>query len=467
MTREPCVAGQFYPADSALLAAKIDAMLEAATAAPVSGKVIALQVPHAGYDYSGPTAARGYVLWRGLAGVTVVMVGTSHRALIDRAAVFARGSWRSPLGRTAVDEAFARRLIAADSFCVELPQAHGLEHSIEVQLPFLQRVMGDFQIVPVMVLKPSWDECLRLGRAIAAAVGERPVVLLASTDLYHGYSYNEAKATDSATMAAVGKFDPQRLYAMLEKGEAQACGGYGLVAVMIAARLLGADRAVVIDYTNSNDVTGERGGYCVGYSAVAFVSGDSSGSFELNDDEQNALLVLARQTIADQLQGRPTAVPRFDSPRLNEPRGVFVTLHRQGELRGCIGYPEAVKPLGVAVAEMAVAAAFEDPRFPPVTADELDAIDIEITVLSPLAPITPEQVVVGKHGLVIRRGGRSGLLLPQVPVEQNWNREQYLDGLCRKAGLPAGAWRDPATRLFAFTGQVFGEKASRRAGKRH
>lgn len=460
MVRQPVVAGQFYPADAVELAAVVDAMLAGAEGPAPEGRLVALQVPHAGYPYSGPTAARAFRLLAGMDSVTVVMLGPSHRARIDRAAVFARGTWRTPLGDVPVDEEFARRLIEADSFCVELPQAHAHEHSLEVQLPFLQRVLRDFRIVPVMVLQPTADECERLGRAIVAAAAGRRVVVLASTDLYHGYSYTEARSTDSITVEGFLGMDPAVLHRALDEGRAQACGGYAVEAAMVAARELNADSAVLLAQTNSNDVTGERGGYCVGYSAMAFLHRTPGEAVDgLTEDEQGELLDLARRTIEARVRGGKAEVRWPESPRLQELRGVFVTLHRAGELRGCIGYPEAVRPLAEAVSEMAVAAATEDPRFIAVAPEELAQVDIEITVLSPLRPVSnAESVVVGRHGLVIKKGHYSGLLLPQVPVEQGWNREQYLEGICRKAGLPAGAWRDKDARLFVFTGQVFGER---------
>ncbi len=460
MVRKPVVAGQFYPGDSAQLAAEVDAMLAAVERPAVSGSPVAIQVPHAGYQFSGPTAAHAFRLLTGLDSVTIVMLGPSHRAMIDRAAVWSRGAWRTPLGDVPVDEQFAARLLEAESFCAELPQAHALEHSLEVQLPFLQRTLRHFAIVPVMLLEPSYDECERLGRAIVTAAQGQRTLVLASTDLYHGYSYVEARRYDSTTLRNVVGLEPRRLYDALATGDAQACGGYPVVVAILAARGLGADTAALLAQTNSNDVTGERGGYCVGYSAVAFLRAGSDRTDELTRDEQKALLTLARQSIESRLRGGSPAPSSGHSARFAEKRGVFVTLHRKGELRGCIGYPEAVKPLGEAVREMAVAAATEDPRFVPVSADELGDIDIEITVLSPLFPITPEAVQVGVHGLVIRKAGRSGLLLPQVPVEQGWNREEYLAGVCLKAGLPPDAWRAPDARLFGFTGQVFGERDS-------
>lgn len=467
MIRQPAVAGQFYPADSRQLAAMVDALIENAAAVEsltAEGEIVAIQVPHAGYPYSGPTAARAFRLLCGREGITVIIVGTSHRALIRRAAVYARGAWRTPLGDVPIDEELARDILSRCSYAAELPQAHAAEHSIEVQLPFLQRVLASFKLVPIMLLQPTFEQCQELGRAIAAASQGRQVVLVASTDLYHGESYTAARAIDSVTVKAILDFNPKALYDKLATDAAQACGGYAVVTVEVTARELGAGRAVLLGQTNSNDVIGERGGYCVGYSAVAFIAaqGKTAGEprDELTPQEQQSLLGIARATIESRVRGQEVPEPKAATERLREPRGVFVTLHKGGELRGCIGYVEPYKPLYQAVRDMAIAAATEDPRFSPVRPDELGATDIEITVLSPLRPIaTPESVVVGKHGLVIRKGYRSGLLLPQVPVEQGWNRQQFLEHTCLKAGLPRNAYLDKDAQLFVFTGQVFGEKS--------
>ncbi|MBN2537977.1 AmmeMemoRadiSam system protein B [candidate division WOR-3 bacterium] len=468
MTREPAVAGQFYPGRPEDLAAMVDALLTDNPAPEVPGRVIAIQVPHAGYPFSGPTAAHAFNLMKDSDSVTVVMVGPSHRAFVDKAAVYAKGKWKTPLGEVAIDEDLAKALLKESDFLADMPAAHVQEHSLEVQVPFLQRVMNDFRIVPVMLLQPTWEQCEAVGKAIASASKGRKVLLLASTDLYHGESYDDAKRTDSVTGGLLAGFDARALFDALRAREAQACGGDPVVAVMVAARELGADSAVLLHQTNSNDVTGERGGYCVGYSATAFVAtgedvagvkkqAEAAGG-DLSADEQQSLLAIARKTLEEYIRTgrRPTGEPA--TPRLAEKRGAFVTLHRQGELRGCIGYVEAVKPLYEAVADMAVAASTEDPRFPAVRPEELGEIDIEITVLSPLRETAdPDSVEVGRHGLVVRHGFNSGLLLPQVPVEQGWNRDQFLDHTCLKAGLPPRAWRDRQTRLFVFTGQVFGE----------
>ncbi len=473
MVREPAVAGQFYPAEEKKLKSMIDSMLEQVSPIKLTGRIIGIQVPHAGIEFSGPTAAKAYKLLQGMDSLTVIMLGPSHRVDIRQAAVFDKGFWRTPLGDVLVDEVMAEELLKEDKFFVRLPAAHLQEHSLEVQLIFLQRVLKNFKIVPIMLLFPSYDECERVGKALARVAKGKKVLLLASSDLYHGYSYTEARASDSFTLKLMENFDPRAFYQAVQeaylKDKPVACGGYPIVAMMIAARELGADKVVVLGRTNSNDVLNQRGGYCVGYSAVAFVQTNEktgtgerqleSDDNELTPAERKSLLTIARQTIEEYIRFgiRPKVEPLTE--RLKRKQGVFVTLHKHGELRGCIGYVEGIEPLYLAVQDMAISAATEDPRFPPVTASELPDIDIEITVLSPLRRInSPDSVIVGKHGLVIRRGFYSGLLLPQVPVEQNWNREQFLIHTCLKAGLPPDAYKDPKAELYVFTGEVFGEK---------
>ncbi len=461
MVRQPAVAGQFYPGDAKTLTAMVDSMLAGAEVPVISGRLVGIQVPHAGYPFSGPTAAHAFKLLQGMDSVTVVMLGTSHRVMLDKAAVYARGSWHTPLGDVAIDEALAKAILAQDKFLADMPEAHAQEHSVEVEVPFLQRTLSSFKIVPIMLLQPTFEQCERVGKAIARAAKGKKVLLLASSDLYHGDSYSEANRIDGTTVGLMAKFDAKAFHAALDRDEAQACGGNAIAAMMVAARELGADNAVVLAQTNSNDVTGERSGYCVGYSAVAFVASGTGReeSSELTELEQKSLLGIARSTLESHIRSGKNPDVKPLTPRLAENRGAFVTLHEHGELRGCIGYVEAVKPLYEAVSDMAVAASTEDPRFPPVEVKELDSIEIEITVLSPLRPLpSPDSVIVGKHGLVIRKGFRSGLLLPQVPVEQGWNREQFLTHTCLKAGLPPNSYKDKDAQLFTFTGQVFGEK---------
>lgn len=179
----------------------------------------------------------------------------------------------------------------------------------------------------------------------------------------------------------------------------------------------------------------------------------------LSAEERRSLLHLARETITARLEGKgpPPFAPQ--SPVLAEPRGAFVTIHKKGRLRGCIGYVEAIKPLYKTVQEMAGAAAFKDPRFAPLQASELSEIDIEISVMSPVRKVSStEAIEVGTHGIIVKRGFNQGLLLPQVATEQGWDRKTFLEHTCYKAGLEEGCWLSPGTEIFVFSAEVFGEK---------
>jgi AmmeMemoRadiSam system protein A len=191
---------------------------------------------------------------------------------------------------------------------------------------------------------------------------------------------------------------------------------------------------------------------------IAAMSWGGQASMDLTGSDQELLLRVARSAIEAHLKGTSVSPPERVSPVLSEPRGAFVTLHKKGRLRGCIGYLEAIKPLAVAVQEMAAAAAFHDPRFTPVKEEELADIELEISVLSPMRPIAKaEEIEVGKHGLYIERGLARGLLLPQVATQYGWDRTTFLEQTCCKAGLAPGAWKDPESRIYVFSAEIFSE----------
>jgi AmmeMemoRadiSam system protein A len=245
-----------------------------------------------------------------------------------------------------------------------------------------------------------------------------------------------------------------------------ACGAGGIVVAEMVAMNLGANKAKIVYQINSNDVTRNKGGYVVGYGAVAIYKaskqkkeskvGIDSG---LNEQDKKVLLKVARESIENALSNKGNPTIESDAPILKEKRGAFVTLTKSGMLRGCIGYIYALKPLDETIIEMAQAAAFRDPRFPPVTKDEFDDLEIEISVLTPIREITDvNEIEVGKHGIIIERGGYSGLLLPQVATEYGWDRETFLEHTCNKAGLPTDAWKQEGTRIKIFSADVFHEE---------
>ncbi len=468
--RRPSYAGQFYPGEKEELKEEVISLLKKVRPPTIPEKIRGIIVPHAGYEYSGEVAAYAYKAISGDTYQTVIMLGPSHRASFRGFALYAKGKWSTPLGATEIDEELANDLLkSSPNIIKDDPAVHNLEHSLEVQLPFLQTVLKGFKILPVMMLFPSYEECLQFAQTLAKSIKDRDFLLLVSTDLYHGDSYEECLSLDKKTLSFIERIDPKGLYSASLSGDAQACGSFPLVCFLLTLKELGIEGVKLLKYTNSNEVMGTRQGYCVGYSSFLFYPKPSpqkeAKSFEekpkregLSLSEKKELLRIARTTLEKHIRGEK--VPEFTplTERLKERCGVFVTLKKKGELRGCIGYIQGVEPLYQAVSTMAIQASTQDPRFLPVQEEELKDIKIEITVLSPLRKISDiKEIEVGRDGIYIRKGLYSGLLLPQVAIENNWNREQFLAHTCLKAGLAPSAWKDKESEIYIFTGEIFQE----------
>jgi len=282
-------------------------------------------------------------------------------------------------------------------------------------------------------------------------------------------------------VAAIARLDPDLVAATIasEMRKARpgqvtcACGEGPLMIALEAARVLGATRASVLSYANSGDTALGDPARCVGYAAVSLTAGDrpsdlsavtpappAAGAAQLTDADRQQLLAFARLTIAQYLESETTPLFRGGSPDLQRKQGAFVTLKKDGDLRGCIGHMAEDQPLGQVVGAMALQAAFNDRRFSPLGTDELDAVDIEVSVLTPFRPVAgPEAIVVGRDGVLLRKSGHSAVFLPQVATEQGWSRDELLSQLSLKAGLPADAWRHGA-ELAVFQAEVFGELGS-------
>jgi AmmeMemoRadiSam system protein A len=302
-----------------------------------------------------------------------------------------------------------------------------------------------------------------LSEALLSVLPGRRAVVIASSDLSHYPSYHDARAVDAATLAAIETSDPARVRetidGLMSAGFSDlatcACGqGPILVATRVAGGL-GADTVTILRYANSGDTPYGDRERVVGYGAVMFWRYTPP---DLAEAQRQELLKLARATIDEYL--KTGEIPDYEAadPVLARRSGAFVTLKKDDELRGCIGDLSADVPLYQRVQGLALAAATSDPRFPPLTIEELDEVDIEISILSPPHRITDtQQIEVGTHGLVILGSGRQGVLLPQVPVEEGWDREEYLENLCLKADLTHNCLADQPT-LYAFTTVVFGEE---------
>jgi AmmeMemoRadiSam system protein B len=270
--RRAAFAGSWYPRSEAAILAEVDGYLAAASPCEVPGRLLGIVSPHAGLHYSGPVAAYGYSLLRDHAPVTVVLVGPSHRAAFEGVAVHASGSWLTPLGEVAIDEELARALLEAQPALFDDPGPHREEHSLEMQMPFLQRVMPGLRIVPLLMGTQSREEVDALASALARTLPGRGAVLVASSDLSHYQPQALASRLDAEVVSDVRGLDPEALMRRLEARDNVACGGGPLVAVMKAARALGADRASVLRYADSGDVGGDKS-HVVGYLSAAFAAG--------------------------------------------------------------------------------------------------------------------------------------------------------------------------------------------------
>jgi hypothetical protein len=466
--RQPGVAGGFYPADPKELTAMIDNLLAHATAPPITDPILAVVAPHAGYQYSGPVAAYTYAELKGRKFSRVVVIAPSHFEPFDFTSIFDGDAYATPLGTVPVDKTFAAQLAKMGpsmrlSGLGHTPTANGTEHALEVELPWLQRVLGDFQLVPIVMGDQSYDSSRALGVALAKMIqGTNGTLILASSDLSHYHTYDEAVAIDHKTLNALEAWDYFSMSQNFETRVWEACGGAPIVAAMIAAERMGANQAILLKYANSGDTTGDHS-RVVGYSAWALVKTQNQRAaqpqFSLGNHEKSELLALARKSVEYAVKEKKAYEPAAPSNEsLSQERGAFVTLKKSGELRGCIGYTSAMKPLYMTVRDTATLAALRDPRFTPVSASELGQLDYEISVLSPLRRVRDiHEIKVGEHGLLMKNGSYEGLLLPQVPVEQKWDRQTFLEETCAKAGMPANCWKDENTDIFMFTAVVFGE----------
>jgi hypothetical protein len=451
--RRAVFAGQFYTADPARLAAEIDGYLAGAKlAAPPAGRIVGLVAPHAGYIYSGRTAAAAYALVRGRAIDTVVIIGPSHRFAFEGVSIWPDGGFATPLGTARVDAGLAKALAKATGSRFQ-PEAFAEEHSVEVQIPFVQRALPGAAIVPIVMGAQTRSTIRTLATALTKACRGLNVLVVASTDLSHFLPKDRAESTDAATTALIEAVKTDTIIRKVEADENIMCGGGPVAAVLMMAEKAGRPRVEILARTDSSAF----GGPVVGYLAAAVLAGEAPGEFALTAGEKADLLKLARAALTEHLARRPEIDDLTGRDAFRVPRGVFVTLTKGGELRGCIGYIEPVLPLGQAVIRTAIYAATEDPRFPPVAPAELEGLRVEISVLTPAREIAdPRLVQVGTHGLIVEKDGARGVLLPQVPGEFGWGREEFLDQVCLKAGLPRKAWKQGA-RLFVFEAIVFHE----------
>jgi AmmeMemoRadiSam system protein B/AmmeMemoRadiSam system protein A len=468
--RKPMVAGGFYPADPTELKSVIDQFLENSKIHSISGQVQAIIAPHAGYIYSGHVAAEGYAILKGKDIKRVVVISPTHIEAFRGAAIYDGDAYETPLGIIPVDKEFSDQLSKKNNLLILSSKGHETkrmgrgEHALEVQLPFLQRSLGDFKLVPIIMGDQEYETCRALGLALADLIQDDKTLIVASSDLSHFHSYDEAKRLDSKVTSSVQEWDYFNLHRNLQSGLCEACGGGPIISAMIATESNGANEARLLKYANSGDIPNGDKSRVVGYASIALIkSNDKTDKneklFSLSKKEQQQLIQIARDAVEYRIkEGDVLKLDKSYEANLLQDRAAFVTLKINHQLRGCIGYTSPISPLCQTVRDAAIQAATQDPRFRPVKEDELKLLTYEISVLSPFRRVLDtDKIEVGRHGLLIKKGEYVGLLLPQVPVGQNWDRQTFIEQTCRKAGLTIDAWKDTNTDIFSFTAFVFGE----------
>ena len=427
--RPAAVAGTFYPGDSRALAAEVDDLLGGVEhLAPRLGFPKALIVPHAGYIYSGPVAACAYDEVAAARGVVqrVVMLGPVHRVPVRGLALPGAQIFETPLGRIPIDQKAIQDVSSLPQVVCSDP-AHALEHSLEVQLPFLQRILGDFALVPLAVGMANVEE---VAQVIERLWGGRETLIVISTDMSHYHAYEDARRIDGATVDRIAAL-------ATDIDHDEACGATPLNGLLSVAKKRNLS-IKLLAACNSGDTAGGKG-QVVGYSSFALYEG---GEVQ-HEDAGSTLVSIASGSISNGLGLGPK--PEVDGAAwLDQAGATFVTLLRAGKLRGCVGSLEAARPIGADVADNALGAAFRDPRFPALTRDEWPLCSVEVSLLSVPKPIQFADedhllalIRAGEDGLILEADGRRATFLPQV-WESIAEPRQFLDELMRKAGVPAG-----------------------------
>ncbi len=471
----PAAAGRFYPADADELKKKIkDYLFSAKSGIELILNPKAIIAPHAGYDYSGLVAATAYGAIKGKEIDTVVIICNSHTDYFSGVAIDKSDAWETPLGSIPVDHNMAARLIGSSDLIKFNSEVHTSDHTLEVQLPFLQTVLQDgFKIVPIVFGNTGDDAYLELAAALANNLEENDLIVV-STDLSHYPGYADAKAVDKFTLENIKRNDIKALEEYIKATESKrianlqilCCGTDGVKTLMALAEKLDWTQAKILKYANSGDAAIGDKTRVVGYAAMAFgrkleIRDQGSGIGELSGEQKNILLKIARETVEARVNGGKRLDYNIQDERLNRREGAFVTLKIRGDLRGCIGQiiPSG-KPLWQVVRDMAVSSCLDDPRFLLVNKSELCRLEYEVSVLSAPKRIDDwQKIELGRHGVIIKQGCHSGVFLPQVALETGWDLETFLSELClQKAGLHSNSYKDNNTEIQVFTAQVFGDK---------
>jgi AmmeMemoRadiSam system protein B/AmmeMemoRadiSam system protein A len=461
---------------------------------------VALIVPHAAWRYSGAAAAAAFRNLKRGDFSRVVLVAPSHRGSFEGYSVDDASAYRTPLGDIPLD-ARAVSELSDGKLVREVRGVAAAEHAVEIELPFLQETLVEFQLVPILAGLTNADQERDLARRLAKLHDGKTLFVFSSDFAHYGRRFGfepfgptpaalpRIRELDGRAIDHLSRIDAEGFRKYLQETGNTICGRAGLRVLLELLPLIAPKaEAVLLDQYASGEMQGTGDDSSVSYVSMAYTleagpeqeplgappryTGVPPDATALDDATGRRLVRLARATLRTRLAGSHDLSTELGSfpkgPLYERLQGVFVTLYRKdpaeiarkGKLRGCIGQVTPRMPLYEAVVHAAVSAALLDRRFTPVLASELDRLEVEVTALMPPAPIGSwRDIEIGKHGIVLEKNGRSALFLPQVAVDQGWNIEQTLSALARKAGLPKEAWREGAS-FSVFTGQVFKEGES-------
>jgi AmmeMemoRadiSam system protein B/AmmeMemoRadiSam system protein A len=471
--RPPTVAGSFYPADPDSLRKMIDTLLLDRKGQDVSTReIFGLIAPHAGYLYSGKVAGKAYKALIGRKYDAVIIIAPSHQLAFKGASVFSGDAYVTPLGVVNVDKKLASDIASVNTIVKLSMDGHKWkgdtpEHSIEVQLPFLQVTIPGTPVVPIVMGTQDALTQDALMRSIVYAVKNsgKKVLLLASTDLSHYHDADSAVSIDGVSLNTLYRYDYFSYQTQFIAGKFEACGGGPIVVVMTAAEQLGATSFVPVNYSHSGKTeAGKNQSKVVGYFSGLIIKArdeevDETPFFDQSEIEK--VMDIAKKTVINTVtkNNEKEYEIQLIPYNLSFPKAAFVTIHKHGSLRACMGHTFPTESLINEIKYAAKLAATSDYRFGPLRLQELDSLQYEVTVLSRMKRVLDiNKIVVGKDGLLIRMGNNQGVFLPQVASEKNWDITSYLENLCYKAGLPKDAYFQPEAQLYSFRALIIKEE---------
>lgn len=464
-TRTPYLAGSWYPAGKNDLKNMLNEFFAEVDLHGSENKIVpfGLISPHAGLPYSGSVAAYGYSLLTNGNYDTVILLGSSHKYNIGKISIYNGDYYKTPLGKTPINKNIVNKILKKNKDFVFEDLVHQNENSLEMQIPFLQYQLNEFSLVPILTVSNDFSLLDELSETLIEILenSDQNILIIASTDMSHYHDYDSAVKMDNHTIELILNEQWQSLKDDVVFQNSELCGYYAVYTFLEIMKHFNLDKPVLLNYKNSGDVLGNpNSSRVVGYCSLAFPEEQNGPTSELNSADKEYLLNLARRSIEHYPDNQTLLeVERPKSKILNAKRAVFVTLNKNSNLRGCIGQMKAQMPLYEAVLKMAISAAFNDYRFSPVTKKEMNNINIEISVLTPMQKIDNiDEIKMGRDGVWIQKGKRSGVYLPQVATETGWDKKTFLENLCsHKAHLPKNAYKNENVDIYIFQVEKFSE----------